>query len=415
MEKKEIIEALQAELKEFKSQLPDNSEQIKALEAEIKELKKLDNSSLKQEFEDYKKASEKAMEEQGLELSKLKEQGGNPANKKGLFVEFMEKSMEDGKIAKNNHFANLSIKAAALMTTANITPETTGGFSPLFGNFIDSEIGAVPKADPFVLPLVTVTSQPGTEKIYYTDRVNEEGDAAFIAEGALKPLIDAEWATNSEDVKEVAERWKFSKRLVMHAPSIVSDFRVHANELIDNKIDDELIDGDGLTTNLAGIKTKASAFIVPPELALYYPDANIFDAIMAVATQVRLANFKGALTCILNTVWMAKMKGIKNANGDYIIPPFVSPDGTQVGEVKIVFSTKVADDEIILGDLKKFNVVWAEQVMYEEGYENDDFSKNLMSRKLEAFLGTYMKLSDAGSIVADDIATIITAIEEVVV
>jgi hypothetical protein len=145
-------------------------------------------------------------------------------------------------------------------------------------------------------------------------------------------------------------------------------------------------------------------------LANYYAGANIFDAINAVATFVRLNNFKGSLTCILNPVWKAIMQGIKDKDDNYIIPPFVTQDGMQVGEVRVVFSNRFDAAKIILGDLKKFNLVMSEDVSYDEGYENDDFSRNLVSRKLEAFMGSYIKGSDAGSIVSDDISTILSAI-----
>ena len=198
----------------------------------------------------------------------------------------------------------------------------------------------------------------------------------------------------------------------MHAPSVVGDFRTHANELMDSKIDDGVAVGDGLGDNLSGITTLASPFVVPPSLALYYQSANIFDVIQAVATYVRLNNFKGNLTCVLNTVWMAKMMGIKNLNDDYIIPPFVTKDGKQVGETRVLFTNKFDEADILLGELKKFRVRISEGVSYFEGWENDDFSKNLSSRKLEAFLGTYLPTSDAGAIIYDQIATILTAIDD---
>ena len=110
---------------------------------------------------------------------------------------------------------------------------------------------------------------------------------------------------------------------------------------------------------------------------------------------------------------MAQMKGIKNSEGDYIAPPFVTPDGRQVGEVRIVFTNKIDADKILLGELKRFKVVISENVMYYEGWENDDFGKNLQSRKLEAFMGTYLPISDTGSIIFDDISTVLTAIEAV--
>jgi len=331
-------------------------------------------------------------------------------------VKFFKDAVDTYKENENDksYNADTVIKAAALMTTANVIPNATGGLSPLFGNYIDSEIGHTPKPDLCILPLITIKNQPGTEAIYHTSRQNEDGDAEFIAEGALKPLADAEWKTSKEPVKEVAVRWKFTKRLMNHAPSVVFDFAEHANELMEQKMDDGALTGDGTGDELEGITATgvASAFVVPTQLSEYYTFANIFDVIMAVATQVRLANFKGQLTCVLNTVWEAKMKGIKNADGDYIVPPFVSPDGTKVGSVNVVFNNKFPDTHILVGDLKKFNLVMAENISYDEGYENDDFSKNLVSKKLEAFMGTYIKDADAGSIVYDEIASILTDIEE---
>lgn len=373
--------------------------------------KRLDElaEKMQKEFKGDLEKANKAIADMQEIINTMKETAdGKEAVQKGTFITFVEKNIEEyNKNPENKQYgSNTVIKAAALMTTANVTPNVAGGFSPLFGNYIDTEIGHVPKPENIILPLVTVKTQPGTENIWTSDRINEEGDAEFIAEGALKPLADAEWTSTKHPIKEVAVRWKFTKRLMMHAPAIIQDFQEHARELVDQKIDDQLLDGDGLSNNLSGLETLASAFIVPAGLAGYYFMPNIYDVIMAMATRVRLSNFKGQITTVLNTVWMAKMAGIKDTEGRYIIAPFVSPDGTKVGAVNVKFSNKIGDDDILTGDLKKFNVIFAEDVMYDEGYENDDFSKNLVSRKLEAFLGTYIKSSDAGSILFGDISDI---------
>lgn len=363
--------------------------------------------SLKEEQkEEFEKVAKQLLELKEDYNKLLEKADGKSQAEKGTFVAFVEKNIEKFNDSDKHYGASMVIKVAALMTTANVTPNVAGGFSPLFGNYIDTEIGHVPKPENIVLPLVTVKTQPGTENIWTSDRINEEGDAEFIAEGALKPLADAEWTSTKHPIKEVAVRWKFTKRLMMHAPAIVQDFQEHARELVEQKIDDQILDGDGTGNNLSGLEEEASAFIVPTGLAGYYQAPNIYDVIMAMATRIRLSNFKGQITAILNTVWMAKMAGIKDAENRYIVAPFVSPDGTRVGSVNIKFSNKIADDTIVIGELKKFNVVFAENIMYDEGYENDDFSKNLVSRKLEAFLGTYIKASDAGSILIGDISDI---------
>ena len=387
-------DAYQAEARKFESEA--TKEQISEAVKSVTDQNKKDFDAITKTLGD--------LEQQFATFKSSASEG--EAQKKGTFVDFVEKNIEKFSETDKQYGANTVIKAAALMTTANVTPNVAGGFSPLFGNYIDTEIGHTPKPENIILPLVTVKTQPGTENIWTSDRINEEGDAEFIAEGALKPLADAEWSSTKHPIKEVAVRWKFTKRLMMHAPAVVQDFQEHAMELVDQKIDDQLLEGTGLTTNLSGLQTTAAAFIVPPGLAGYYAAPNIYDVIMAMATRIRLSNFKGQITAILNTVWMAKMSGIKDAENRYIVAPFVTPDGKKVGNVNVVFSNKIGDDSIVIGELKKFNVVFAENIMYDEGYENDDFSKNLVSRKLEAFLGTYIKASDAGSILFADISDV---------
>lgn len=395
------------------------TETVKAELKSIEGLKSLDIEAVKgivaAKEEDAKKYDNlmEVIKNQGLEISKLKE-NSTPSNKKGELEEFLTaKEREEFLNKKSAGWRTLKVKAAALMTTANVVPNVAGGFNQLFGNYIDDTIHETPKPDNFILPLVTVESAPGTENIWYVERKNEEGDAQFIGEGDAKPLIDAEWIESKADIKEVASFWKMSKRLVNHAPSVVGNFRTHANELMEQKIDDGVSSGDGVGNNLNGISTAASPFVVPAQLANYYENANIFDAVMAVATYVRLNNFKGELTCVLNTVWKAKMLGVKAEDNSamYIKPDFVSPDGTNIGGINIIFNNKVDDTKILLGDLKKFQVRISENIEYGEGYVNDDFQKNLMSYRLEAFLGTYLPSNYDGSIIYDDIATVLTAIE----
>jgi hypothetical protein len=380
------------------------AKELKAYESNVRKIEiEAATKVLSDELATVKTASGELQEQ----INVLKETAeGKKAIEKGTFVKFVEETIANKTLETAQGSNKHVIKVAALMTTANVLPNVANGFSPLFGNYIDTEIGNAPKPENIILPLVTVKNQPGTESIYFTDRINEDGDAEFIAEGALKPLADADYQATKREIKEVALRWKFSNRLINHAPSVVSDFATHAQELIDDKIDDQLLEGTGLTVNIAGLQTLASAFIVPTGLAGYYAAPNIYDVIMAMATRVMLSNFKGQLTVILNTVWMAKMAGIKDSQNRYIVAPFVSVDGKRVGSVNVQFSNKIGTDAILLGDLKKFNAVFSENVAYYEGYENDDFSKNLVSKKLEAFLGTYIKASHAGAILFGDISDI---------
>lgn len=388
-----------------------SKEELTAIQDEIKGLKESGATA-----EALKTLTEK-LEKVATEITEMKSNGGASVEK-GTFVQFVEKNISDNKLTKDNpqvrnasYSANETIKAPALMTTANVIPNVTGGFSPLFGNYIDTEVGATPKPENIFMDLVTVKYQPGTETIWYTDRINEEGTAQFIAEGATKPLADAEWKTTSKQTKEVAIRWKMTNRLMFHAPSVVEDFREHANELVDQVIDDQILEGDGTGNNLDGLIANAGAFIVPVGLAEFYADANIYDVIAAMATQIRLANYKGQIEAVLNTVWWAKMAGTKDGEGRYLIVPFKSPDGKTIFDVRIHFTNKMDADDILVGVLKNYNLVISEDAIYAEGYENDDFSKNLVSKKIESFMQGYIKQSREGSILYANIADVLTDIE----
>lgn len=393
----------------------------KAIDKAVKAALEDAEMTAKKLVEDAVSAQKKVTDDALQQISKLKEQiTTHDGHKEGTVVAFFKKNIAEqkaidgdnlGGMGDRNYSAKHTIKAAALMTTADVLPNVDGGFSPLFGNYIDYEIGHLPLPAMIFMDLVTVKSAPGTENIYFSDRVNIQGDAAFIAEGTTKPLVSAQWQTTSKKTCEVALRWKQSKRLMAHAPSVIADFAERANEFMEQKVDDEILEGVSSATDFDGLQAVGTAFIVPGDLAAYYTFASIYDVIMACASQIRIANFKGNITATLNTVWQAKMQGVKDALGNYIIPPFVTKDGLNVGEVAVKFSNKVDPADIVVGVLKNYNLVVAENVSYDEGYENDDFSKNLVSKKLEAFMGSYVKLSNAGSIIYDQIATILTAIE----
>lgn len=316
-------------------------------------------------------------------------------------------------------FLNEVNKAAALMTTANIvgigngaTGGNAGQWSPLFGNYVDNNIYRVPYLTSYILDDVSVTTAEGTENIYWTERVNEEGDAAWLAEGALKPLADAEWKSSMTTTREVAVRWKFTHRFLFHTRRAVEDFQIHARELMDVKVAVGVLNGSGVAPEILGVTTAGSAFVVPTEVAGTVFMPNIYDAINAMVLQIRKLGYQGRIIARLPIAYEMLMQSIKTTYGEYIIPPFVSQDGKSMGDVLIRFDDRLATGKILVGVLSNFKVVFAEQVMFDEGYENDDFSKNLVSRKLEAFVGSYLPANLKPSIIYADIAEVLEDIAQ---
>ena len=119
---------------------------------------KVESATTKTEVETIKadltsliEANKDVTEAQKTELADLQEQinvmkektTGKENSEKGSYVSFVEENLEANKDIANDrqYSANMTFKAPALMTTANVTPNVAGGFSPLFGNYIDTSIG----------------------------------------------------------------------------------------------------------------------------------------------------------------------------------------------------------------------------------------------------------------------------------
>lgn len=347
-------------------------------------------------------------------LKELKD-GNMPAGKaKSKLLQDIKDTIK-GKEYSRDYSAKYVLKAAVPMTTASLTSTVVGGFTPLAGYFVDEEIGQIPLPQVVVTGAVRTRIEEGTQTVYFVSRDNQQGDAQFVAEGGLKPLVSAEWLEDNVTSKEIAERWKFSKKLNFHANKALLDFSEYANKLVEEKVEWGVIYGDSIADakQFNGLSAYGTKFLAQPSLAGFYYKANIYDVINATASCIRGRNYTGQLTAVLPLSYKALMMGIKTDIGSYIVPPFVNQDGTNCGGVNVLFSNVLAEDDIILGDLGKYNLVINEDIIADEGLSGDDFDKNMISKKLEMFLCGYVKKADLGAIIFDKISLITTLIKKV--
>lgn len=298
------------------------------------------------------------------------------------------------------------------MTTSNAGAGIA--FNPAYLTEVVPGVASTPKQQPFLLNYVNRRAT-NARTIYWIDRTTSEGDAEFIAEGALKPLVDVDYAPRSSEVKKVAERWKYSEEMMEDTQFILADARDHFDELVRLKIDDKIFGGDSGTTaaEVDGITSYASAFVAPASLANAVVDANLDDAIVAAATQIRLANFMPT-TVFLNPGDVAAMQLEKASDGHYIIPPFATANGLQIDGLTVVSTNRIPAGKILIGDPSKYTVAFKDDVTFKAGWENDDFSKNLRTFLLEARLVGYMSANHTGAIIYDDIANIKALIDPAV-
>ncbi len=120
---------------------------------------------------------------------------------------------------------------------------------------------------------------------------------------------------------------------------------------------------------------------------------NYFDAIIAAYTQVvsvSKMNYRPNLVRV-NPIDLANMRLTKDANGQYLFPPFSLANGEIISGLRIAASPSVDQGSFVLGDFSYLNIRDYIPLTIEFGWENDDFTKNMVTMIGEKRLLAYIK------------------------
>lgn len=309
------LETAQAELKEAKDkaekqagEINNLDESVKAQQKTIDYLRKMINEAPKT----YRKAMRDALESKKAEIAEFIKDG------KGSFtVEFK-------------------------LATTSLTPAGTNYVS--YGVQQDQTIHAVPVlGNAFLLAFGTKAMDGArlawieastTKNVGYVEELAEntnKSEVAFIE----KQRRAAKIATYMEISSEV-ENWF----------EALYDFCVNEGErLIMSDLDEKVWLGDGSDatnpTHIYGIKQAATAFA---KLGTY-ANANEGDVIIDAVAQIRKAGY-AANVAVVSYATEAVLKGLKDTSDNYIYDKVKGA----IGQVTIIPSDKIDDDEMLIAD-----------------------------------------------------------------
>ncbi|MFB9222695.1 phage major capsid protein [Paracoccus cavernae] len=210
--------------------------------------------------------------------------------------------------------------------------------------------------------------------------IREKGftnNAAPVAEGAKKPESDIQLELISTSAKVMAHWMKVSKQ----ALSDVSQLRSH----IDNRLlfglalkeDGQLLHGDGTGQNLHGIVPQATAYAVPAGIDT--AGLTVIDTLRIAALQAVLAELP-ATGHVLNPIDWAAIELVKDDVGRHIIGQPQGNASASLWRLPVVETVAIAQGKFLTGAFQMGAEVfdlWDSRV--EVGFENDDFTKNLVT------------------------------------
>lgn len=406
MEVKDLQEALTG----LKADLEKKqAEQITAIKDQSeKDVKSLTEQIVK--LSEDKEANQKALDQLIAERKDIKLAGQKEKTAEQVMGEAMQAKSADLLSLKNNkNFGGVSfdVKAAGTMLMANYTGGTYGLTS------WDPEFVRVPLRQPFIRQIVSVRPV-SSMYVAWAEQANRDGAVATVAEGAAKPQIDFDWVEATKKVEKIAGYVKTSKEVLADIANASAEINQELVQLIQVKLDDQLLSGNGTTPNLKGILTYAPTISVASTvLALGVEQANNADVIRAAVWFIEAAGFGSYRPnyVILNPIDAAFMDVSKTSQGIYVMPPFSSTNGATIAGLRVITNTAITAGTFLVGDFSKDILGIREEINIQIGYENDDFTKNLVTIVGEMRAVNYIKANNVSAFVKGTFATVKAAME----
>lgn len=396
----------------FKTELTALEGKLIALEA-AKTAEEL--TALKSEVEklalDLKAASEKpaAGKKTPSTIEILKTGKTTDGNGQEKSIEDMLTAMQKTKSAS----LSFSVKAVGTITTGSVTPTASGGIAQLVTDF-DPSTTSIPRVRPFFMDYMRTTPIT-TEVASWAEMKNPEGGAGMTAEGTLKSQADFEYVEAKANVETVTAFIKSTKQALADIPQLAGDIDGELRTLVLLKADGQAFDGDGTSPNLRGVADIAPAFSAGV-LAGTVVNPNVFDVLVAAINQIETAEVISGTPAgflpthaFINNADMAGMRLTKGTDEHYVFP-YTMATG-QILNITLVENPLVPAGDFLVGDMTKAVRRMREEFNITMGYENDDFTKNLVTILGEMRLCTYVKSNHVKAFVYDSFDNAIALLE----
>lgn len=382
-----------------------NLHKAKQLE-EFKEKMKKDNSDeLKKSIDDLKieinkdnleqiKVLNASIEAQGIALKQMTMNGGKA----------QAKSLEDELYAVKDLLLNANTKNVVIKTDisrASITNSTISMREP--------GVGQLATQANRIEPLFAIGSisegQGGV--VRYIDQTAVTSAAAAVSENAAKPESAMTWAEFTMALQKVAHNIPVSEEALSDIPFMASEINNMLLKYLDIKVDGYLWDGTGSAPQVKGIYTYADTYTAS---AAGISDASIYDLFVKVQEDIVGATAYMPNVGVMNISDVNQMRLHKDANDNYVLPPFVSQDGTQVAGMTIVVSNSVTENTMLIGDFNFAVKYLLGGTRLEIGRIADQFIENQVTVQAERRLGLLVRSvhTDAFRKVTDIDAALVT-------
>lgn len=255
----------------------------------------------------------------------------------------------------------------------------------------------------------------GSSTYVWVNKTNPLGAAAFIGPGVAKPGISFELVAETSIAKKIADSAKAGTELLQDIDGMTSFIEDELRAQVMIKVNSTLMTGVNSSTVPAGIQTLSIAYAAFANAsAIKTTNPTYMDAIRAVVGQLRSGVLRGPVTVFVNSIDLANMDLSKATDsGVYLIPPFATANGTVIAGARVIEDNNVPVGFFQAGFMEYYRILIYKDFTVNWGWENDDFTKNLVTAVGEMRLHQFFNSIYTGAFVYDTFANVVLAITAV--
>lgn len=393
-------EEKEAELNKSISEKASN-EELTALKAEVAKLKD-------SEFETMKST----LKAQGKEMAKLVEQVETQTAKEGVsFTMAVLKGLKENegnlKDVLKNGAGTVKLEIKASQDSSDLTSATD--FATM-----ESGVGQIATRQALMKSLFPVQAI-STEYLKYNDQETIVRDAKNVAGCADSThLSKITWQVRTLQISKVRDFVDVCVDMMSDLPYVEGEIRNLVSTDVALKVDQQLLLGTGVYPELNSVDAVSSTFAAG-DYAASVQDATLIDLIKVAGCQISdfgQNNKFMANTVLLNPVDACLMQLIKDADGNYIVPNWITSDGVNIGAMRVIANQLIPANEAYVFDSTKGTIFQRRGATVELAFENrENFEKELVTVKAYERLNFRVRNVDANAFMhIADLGAAITAI-----
>ena len=368
---------------------------IEAIKTET--VSKADYDALKLELEAVKTANadksvtedlQKKLDELALEVKEI-ETKGSKGTAKSLEEQLTENKEALKEIANGS---NKEVVVKALTLRSSITNNEQAFDLPDLGQLAHRKLTAY---DIFPKLRVADGNNNGVIRYYDWDEDTIVRAAAAVAEGAVFPESTAKFKKGSISIQKIGDTLPVTEEFFEDAQMFAAELGMFLETNVAIKVDTDVINATGAGNTITGLVASVNAFT---PVASGISDANIYDLLVKVSESITSTggskytpNF-----AVMNISDINKMKLKKDANENYIIPPFVSRDGSNVSGITVVECNAVTANTMVVGDNRFARIYEKAGIEISKGYSGTQFVEDEMTLKARKRLAFLIRAADKG-------------------